>query len=62
MNLLVRKTWLEARFRLGERGANLVEYLLLLTLLAIVVIAIVRLLGQEVSTKFPEAESEMSGL
>ena len=39
MDLFVLKTWLQARFSNDERGANLVEYVLLLTFIALVVIA-----------------------
>ncbi len=58
MNIFVLKTWLEARFELGsERGATMVEYVLILALIAIVVIAVVAALGNAVSTKFSQASS-----
>ena len=36
MNLFVLKTWLQARFTKDEQGANLVEYILLVALIALV--------------------------
>jgi Flp pilus assembly pilin Flp len=59
MNLFVLKSWLEARINATERGANLVEYVLLLTFIALVVIAVVTQLGGKVSTKFVEASSKL---
>jgi pilus assembly protein Flp/PilA len=58
-NLL--KTWLQAKFTTDERGANLVEYILLVALIALAVIAAVVFLGGEVSDKFEETGSELSG-
>jgi Flp pilus assembly pilin Flp len=59
MNLFVLKSWLEARCNVNERGANLVEYVLLLTFIALVVIAIVTQLGGKVSEKFSEASTDL---
>ena len=59
MNLFVIKSWLEARINTTERGANLVEYVLLLTFIALVVIAVVTQLGDKVETKFVEASSKL---
>jgi pilus assembly protein Flp/PilA len=44
-------TWLRARFGDDERGASLVEYALLVALIAVVCIAAVTLLGQNASSK-----------
>jgi pilus assembly protein Flp/PilA len=44
--------WLRAKFGETERGASLVEYALLLALIAVVCIAAVTLLGQKASSKF----------
>ena len=44
--------WARARFGHSERGASLVEYALLLALIAVVCIAAVTLLGQSASKKF----------
>ena len=59
MDLFVLKTWLQAKFTHDERGANLVEYVLLLTFIALVVIAIVTALGGKVSSKFSQASSQL---
>jgi Flp pilus assembly pilin Flp len=59
MNLL--RTWLQARLHLGERrderGANLVEYILLIAFIAIIVIVAVKVLGRTVSTNFSSADA-----
>ena len=57
MNLFVVKTWLEARFANTERGATMVEYILILALIAILVIGVVAALGGRVSEKFSQASS-----
>jgi Flp pilus assembly pilin Flp len=60
MDLFVLKTWLEARLNVrDERGANLVEYVLLLAFIALVVIGIVKLLGGRVGSKFSDASSNL---
>jgi pilus assembly protein Flp/PilA len=59
MNLFVLKTWLQARFTKDERGANLVEYILLVALIALAVIAAVIFLRGEVDDKFSEAGSKV---
>jgi Flp pilus assembly pilin Flp len=53
------KYWLQARFTNTERGANLVEYILLVALIALLVIAAVTFLGGEVEKKFDETGSEL---
>ena len=50
-------TWLRARFGDDERGASLVEYALLVALIAVVCIAAVQLLGNNASTKLSSAGS-----
>jgi Flp pilus assembly pilin Flp len=60
MNLFVLKTWLQARFAKDERGANLVEYILLVALIALAVIAAVVFLRGEVNDKFSETGSKLS--
>jgi Flp pilus assembly pilin Flp len=45
-----------------QKGANLVEYIILLALIAIVVIAAVRTFGTAVSGKFTEKEGEVQNL
>ena len=60
MNLYVLKTWLQAKFTKDERGANLVEYILLVALIALAVIAAVIFMRGQVSSKFNEAGSKLS--
>jgi pilus assembly protein Flp/PilA len=60
MNLYVLKTWLDAKFAKDERGANLVEYILLVALIALAVIAAVVFLRGQVSSKFNQAGSSLS--
>ena len=60
MNLFVLKTWFETKLHRGEEGASLVEYILLVALIALAVIAAVIFLRNQVSDKFNEAGSELS--
>jgi Flp pilus assembly pilin Flp len=62
MNLFVLRTWLQARFgkNENERGASLVEYILLVALIALAVIAAVIFLRGQVSSKFNDAGSRLS--
>ena len=48
--------WLQARTR-TDRGASLVEYALLVALIAVVCIAAVTLLGSNASSKFSKVAS-----
>jgi pilus assembly protein Flp/PilA len=58
MDLNLFKTWLKARLGVEtERGATMVEYVLILALIAIVVIGVVTALGTRVSRKFSSASS-----
>jgi Flp pilus assembly pilin Flp len=59
MDLYVFRTWLSARMNRDERGANLVEYVLLLAFIAIVVFVAVKVLGSTVSTKFSQTDSAL---
>jgi Flp pilus assembly pilin Flp len=59
MDLFVLKAWLTARFARDERGANLVEYILLLAFIALIVIGVVTALGHKVSDKFSSASSQL---
>ena len=45
-------TWLRARFSDSERGASLVEYALLVALIAVVCIVAIQLLGNEAKSSF----------
>jgi pilus assembly protein Flp/PilA len=46
--------WVRARFGDDERGASLVEYALLVALIAVVCIAAITVLGQSASSKFDQ--------
>jgi pilus assembly protein Flp/PilA len=52
-------TWLRARFD-DDRGASLVEYALLVALIAVVCIAAITLLGNNVSSKFNSTASSIN--
>jgi pilus assembly protein Flp/PilA len=56
----VLATWIRAHVR-DQRGASLVEYALLVALIAVVCIAAVSLLGSSASTKFSRLGSAISG-
>ena len=60
MNLFVMKTWLQARFSHDERGASMVEYILLVALIALAVIAAVVFLRGQVQDKFSDAGTKLS--
>ena len=60
MNMFVIKTWLEAKLNKNEEGASLVEYILLVALIALAVIAAVIFLRSQVQSKFSEAGSKLS--
>lgn len=49
--------WLQARFTNSERGASLVEYALLVALIAVVCILAVTFLGRNASSKFSSVGS-----
>jgi pilus assembly protein Flp/PilA len=53
-------TWLRARFADSERGASLVEYALLVALIAVVCIIAVTILGEEASSSFSETGSAIN--
>jgi pilus assembly protein Flp/PilA len=59
MNLFILKTWLETKLIKDERGANLVEYILLVAFIALVVLGAVKLLGTSVNSKFSNANSSL---
>lgn len=60
MDLFFVGTWLRARWARDERGANLVEYLLLVGLIAIAVMGAVAFLGGQVTGLFNQAGSQVS--
>ena len=60
MNLFVMRTWLEAKFNKDEDGASMVEYILLVALIALAVIAAVLFLHDQISGKFNQSGSSLS--
>ena len=60
MTLFACKTWLQAKFSNDERGASMVEYILLVALIALAVIAAVVFLRGQVQSKFSDAGSQLS--
>ena len=60
MNLFMLRNWLSVRFARDERGANLVEYILLVSLIALAVIAAVVFMRGELSDSFDNAGSRLS--
>ena len=60
MNLFVLKSWLEAKIAKDEQGASLVEYILLVALIALAVIAAVSFLGGTMTSKFNSEGSQIS--
>ena len=60
MNLFVIRTWLQARFTATERGASMVEYILLVALIALAVFAAVTFLGGAARDKFNTEGSQIS--
>ena len=52
--------WIRERLPKGERGASLVEYLLLVSLIAMAVIAAVILVGGELSSSYDRAGDSLS--
>ncbi|MCU1453175.1 MAG: Flp/Fap pilin component [Acidimicrobiales bacterium] len=53
-------TYLRARFGESERGASLVEYALLVALIAVVCIAAVTLLGKNAGSKFDKVGNSIA--
>ena len=60
MNLFVLRTWLQARFTATERGASMVEYILLVALIALTVFAAVTFLGNQTRDTFNREGSILS--
>ncbi len=60
MDLFVLRTWLQAKFARDESGASMVEYILLVALIALAVIAAVVFLKDQVNAKFNQAGSSLS--
>jgi pilus assembly protein Flp/PilA len=60
MNLFVVRTWLEARFTATERGASMVEYILLVALIVLAVLAAVTFLSRQMNDSFNREGSQLS--
>ena len=60
MNLLGIWTYLQSRFNRDEKGASLVEYVLLVALIAVVCIVALQLLGSSASTKLQSVGNSIS--
>ncbi|HKN92404.1 MAG TPA: Flp family type IVb pilin, partial [Acidimicrobiia bacterium] len=61
MDLFVLKTWLEAKFNANdETGASMVEYGLLLALIAIIAMVAVKAFGSGVSSQFSSISSAVN--
>ena len=60
MNLFVVRTWLEARFTATERGASMVEYILLVALIVLAVLAAVTFLSRTMNDSFNREGSQLS--
>jgi pilus assembly protein Flp/PilA len=52
--------WLRARFSDSERGASLVEYALLVALIAVVCIVAIRILGEQANSSFSSTGSAIN--
>ena len=62
MDLNYWRAWIAVRWQLAgqsQRGANLVEYILLIAFIAIIVIVAVKVLGRTLSTKFSSTNSNL---
>jgi Flp pilus assembly pilin Flp len=63
MDLTYWRAWIALRWQeagQGQRGANLVEYILLIAFIAIIVILAVKVLGRTISKQFSSANSNLS--
>lgn len=60
LNLMILSTWLKSRCT-SDRGASLVEYALLVSLIAVVCLVAVTTLGGQVSGQFESLTSEFGG-
>jgi Flp pilus assembly pilin Flp len=57
---VVWKAWIQARLARDDRGSNLVEYILLISLIAVAVMGAVAYLGSQLSPKYNGAGSQLS--
>jgi pilus assembly protein Flp/PilA len=54
------KAWIQAHIAKTDRGASLVEYALLVALIAVVCIVAISILGGAASTKFSDVGASLS--
>jgi pilus assembly protein Flp/PilA len=54
-------TWLRARFGDSDRGASMVEYALLVALIAVVCITAIKFLGNNAKDSFSKTGSAIAG-
>ena len=59
--MLAIQTWFQARWN-DETGASLVEYALLLVLIAVVAIVAIGIVGDEVNSTFTEVGDSMAAV
>jgi Flp pilus assembly pilin Flp len=62
MNLFVLRTWLQAKFTRDETGASMVEYILLVALIALAVLAAVVFMRTQMQDSFSDAGDKVSRL
>jgi pilus assembly protein Flp/PilA len=55
------QSWFITRYKSDETGASLVEYALLVALIAVVCIAVIGFLGTSARDKFSEVGSKIAG-
>ena len=60
MNLFVLKSWLQAKFASDEQGASMVEYGLLVALIAVVCVSAVTLVGGNLNGKYEAVGDSLS--
>jgi pilus assembly protein Flp/PilA len=54
-------SWMRARFSNTDRGASLVEYALLVALIAVVCVVAIQVLGEKASSSFSSTGSGIGG-
>ena len=59
MDLFILKTWLQAKFASDERGTSMVEYGLLLALIAVIALVAVSTFGTSVSARHSAVSSSV---
>jgi len=60
VDFYILKSWLQAKLAKDERGANLVEYILLIALIALLVFAAVAFLKNRIGDKFSAAGTTLN--